>query len=91
MSFLLLLLIGFAGVFAHWAKRYGRGQIGSSFADYMQHYHRQSIASLSACCVAVAIIYWRLNGMPAAENDFIQALLAGYVGDSVLNKDKSDV
>lgn len=90
MSFVLLMMIGLLGLFAHWAKRYGRGQIGSSFIEYMLHYRRQSFASMSSVLIAVLVIYWHLNGAAPGENAFIEALMAGYIGDSMLNKDRLD-
>jgi len=90
MNLMSLMMIGLLGLFAHWAKRYGRGQIGSSFVEYMLHYQRQSVASMVSVLMTVLVIYWHLNGAEPGENAFIEALMAGYIGDSVMNKDKAD-
>lgn len=85
MTFVLLLLIGLLGLFAHWLKKWGRGQTKASFVDYMKAHRKHTIASLSALAGAIAGMFAVgdvvLTGQVAATT-----FLAGYSIDSAINK-----
>lgn len=87
MTIIVLFAVALVGLFAHWFKKYYRGQSKASFKDYMLHYKRKSLASLSTVVAAVVTIYSTadvaegLTGQLAAL-----AFLAGYAGDSAANK-----
>ncbi len=87
MIFVSLMLLAGLGLFAHWAKKYGRGPSKASFKDYMQHYKKRSIASVATAIAAVVTIYASAdfsNGLTGQIAGL--AFLAGYAGDSAVNK-----
>lgn len=87
MTFIALLALAAIGLFAHWLKKYCRGQSKASFKDYMLHYKKQSIASATAAVAAVATIYSTSETIDGLTGQLAGlAFLAGYVGDSVANK-----
>lgn len=87
MTFIQLILLAMLGVFAHWLKRYLRGQSKASFYDYVLHYRKQTTASVTTAVTAVVAIY---STSELAEGLTAQvaalAFLAGYTGDSATNK-----
>jgi len=87
MIFISLLLLAGLGLFAHWAKKYGRGQSKASFKDYMRHYKKQSVASVATTIAAVVTIYTTSDFADGVTGQLAGlAFLAGYVGDSAVNK-----
>lgn len=85
MTFLVLLAAAFAGLFAHWIKKWGRGETDAGFIDYMKENRKHSIGSVSAIFASVVSMYTIgdvvLTGQAAAT-----AFMAGYVLDSAINK-----
>lgn len=85
MTFIAIIFIGLLGLFAHWVKKWCRGQTSAGFIEYMRGERKHTIASLSALSSAIAGIYVVgdvvLTGQVAAT-----AFLAGYSIDSALNK-----
>lgn len=86
MTFLALLLTAIAGLVAHWFKRYCRGQTEASFKDYMLSYKKQTLASVTSVVAAIATLYAASDSVELAGQTLSTAFLAGYVGDSALNK-----
>lgn len=85
MTFIQLLLIAFAGLFAHWLKRWGRGQTTVGFIEYMRQYHRHSIASVCSVVASVISLY-SVDGFAANDTTPAIAFLLGFTLDSTLNK-----
>lgn len=87
MTFIALLALATLGLFAHWLKKYCRGQSKASFKDYMLHYKKQTIASATATVAAVATIYSTSETIDTITGQLAGlAFLAGYASDSVANK-----
>ena len=87
MTLITLLLLAAVGLFAHWLKKYCRGQSRASFKEYMLRYKKQSIASATTALAAVATIYSTTESIDALTGQLAGlAFLAGYASDSVMNK-----
>lgn len=87
MTFIALLALALIGLFAHWFKKYCRGQSKASFKDYMLHYKKQSFASLTTALTAVIAIYASAEAADGITGQLsCLAFMAGYVGDSAANK-----
>lgn len=85
MNFVTLLLIALVGLVTHWAKRYSRGQLECSFTEYMQTHKRNTIASLATAGAAVVALY-STGDLEMTNQTMALAFLAGYAGDSAVNK-----
>lgn len=89
MSFLLLLLVGFWGLFSHWLKKWARGQIESSFIAYMRSEKKHSIASVATLFAAIVAMY--VGGdIELTKQTLAIGFMAGYGIDSAVNK-SSDI
>ena len=87
MTFIALLALAMIGLFAHWFKKYCRGQSKASFKDYMLHYKKQSLASLMTSLGAVITIYLSTEAANGLTSQLAGlAFMAGYIGDSATNK-----
>jgi hypothetical protein len=91
VTYFVVFMTGFFGLFAHWLKRWSRGQTESDFWDYMLANKRYSIGSVAGYLGAAATI---LSSEPIADlysTSVLGALFAaGYMADSVINKDAGE-
>lgn len=86
MTFLALLALSLLGLASHWLKKYYRGQSKASFKDYMLHYKKRTIASVFTVISAVIALYSTLDAVELTGQLASLAFLAGYAGDSAVNK-----
>lgn len=89
MTLLLLINIGLIGLFAHWFKRWARGQTESDFITYMGVHKRHSLASVATMIGAVAALY-SVSEVVLSQQAMALAFLAGYSIDSTVNKSPED-
>jgi len=90
MTLILLLLTGFAGLFAHWYKRWLRGQTVAGFIDYMSTHKRHSAASVLSLFGAIAVICAGAD-VELTQQSVALAFTAGFSVDSTLNKSPDEV
>ena len=87
--YIIIAIAGF-GLFSHWANRWQQGRTGSGFIDYMKGNWGFSLGSVSSVLMACGGIY---KLIPAgADQDtlifaYFSALGAGYMCDSIINRD----
>ena len=87
MIFMSLLLLAGLGLIAHWAKRYARGQSKASFKDYLAHFKKQTLASVSATFTAILTLYTTSDLADGITGQLAGlAFMSGYMCDSAVNK-----
>lgn len=85
MSFLILLVLGWSGIFANWFVSYKRKRTASTFKQYLIVNIADTIASASAIAGSMVALY---QASPALSPlACVTAYLAGYAIDNKLNKD----
>lgn len=89
MNFLLFLLVGSAGLFCHWFKRWARGQISLGFIAYMATEKRHSIASVTTLFSSIIAMYIAVD-VELTKQALALAFMAGYGVDSAVNKSGGD-
>lgn len=90
MTLILLLLAGFSGLFAHWFKRWLRGQTEAGFIDYMSTHKRHSAASVLSLLGAI-IAMVAVADVELTQQTLALAFMAGFSIDSTLNKSPDEV
>ena len=85
MTLLVLLASGLAGLYAHWLKKWSRGQTKANFIDYMAKHRKHSIASVTALVAYVVNMYASVDVATGSQYSAM-AFMAGYMIDSSLNK-----
>ena len=88
---MLLFAAALAGLVANWAKKRARGQARCTLMDYLG---REPAYTMAAICAVLAAVVGMIAGGAAAEGWSTQsiaaAFMAGWVGDSALNKAPDD-
>lgn len=78
-------LVGVAGMAAHWAKRWARGQSDATFVEYFViREPRKSVAAAAAMAAAVATFLATWDGQLTGQA-LATVFLAGYAADSAAN------
>lgn len=89
MSFIYLLLTGFFGLFAHWLKKWSRGQIEQGFIAYMSAEKKHSIAAVVTLFGAIVTMY-TTGDIELSKQVLAMAFMAGFSIDSLINKSEAD-
>ena len=87
--YIIIAIAGF-GLFSHWANRWQQGRTGCGFIEYMKGNWGYSVGSISAVLIACGGIYQVVA--KATDQDtiilaYFSALGAGYMCDSIINRD----
>jgi len=87
MAFIMVVLAGFLGILAHWFNRWVDGRSESTFFEYISAYKKRTISSAISVFASSAAAY---EVMPPDLTlmAFLSSFSAGYMLDSVINKDK---
>ena len=91
VEFLAVFVSGLLGVLGHWFNRYAQGRTTSTFAEYLSNNRKNTVASVFTILASCGAVYAALP--PAPETHVlvlaaIGAYNAGYVLDSVVNRDR---
>ncbi|WP_426994452.1 hypothetical protein [Methylomonas sp. CM2] len=90
MELAIFIVTGFAGLTAHWFKRWARGQTEAGFADYMLTHKRYTVASVCSMIGAIAGLYLA-GDVELSQSSAALAFMAGYNIDSAVNKSPEDI
>lgn len=89
MTSVVLILVSFLGLAAHWFKCNWRGQSACSLVDYLTTHKRNTIASIFSSIGAIEAMV-AVGGVTLNEQSLAMAFMAGFTLDSTLNKGPED-
>jgi hypothetical protein len=87
LNFLVILLTGFGGLFAHWYNRYVQGRTQTKFLDYLREYQQRTISSCLTI-LASEITLFQTTPPDLTLNALFTAFTYGYTLDSIMNREK---
>jgi hypothetical protein len=87
LNFLVILLTGFGGLFAHWYNRYVQGRTNNTFLEYLREYQQRTISSCLTI-LASEIALFQTTPPDLTLNAIFTAFTYGYTLDSIINREK---
>lgn len=89
MTFAILLLVAYIGLFLHWYKKRVRKQTLHSFKRYLLAHRNETKKSLISIFTAIIALY-QVGDVELSSQTLANAFGIGYALDSALNKVPED-
>ena len=86
MTFLVLTVIGFAGMIAHWLKKYLRNELEHDLISYIKTEWRYTALAVLTMLTSIIGLFATVPDISLTQQYMALAFFAGYGFDSALNK-----